>query len=177
MFAGLINQAKVAASRVVLQYVARASVAVPFVIALAFALAAITVMLVQRFGHTAAYWTMAGGLVLVGVIAAIVVRAKEHEQKVAEERAEQVDSKDVLSDSASQALLQAPLALVGAASALPGGATTILKGLRILGRNYPVVLLAGLIGLLFWPTSQRAADAEAAAERKPNGFEPAQTWH
>ena len=41
VFAGLINQATSAVSRVVLQYAARASVAVPFVIALGFALAAI----------------------------------------------------------------------------------------------------------------------------------------
>lgn len=42
MFAGLINHAKAAASGLVLKYVARASVVVPFVIALGFALAAIT---------------------------------------------------------------------------------------------------------------------------------------
>ena len=60
MFAGLINQAKSAASHLVLKYVARASVAVPFVIAAGFALAAITVMLVERFGHVMAYWLVAG---------------------------------------------------------------------------------------------------------------------
>jgi hypothetical protein len=60
MFAGLINQAKSAASGLVLKYVARASVAVPFVIALGFALAAITVMLVERFGHVTGYWLVAG---------------------------------------------------------------------------------------------------------------------
>jgi hypothetical protein len=38
VFAGLINQAKSAASHLVLKYVARASVAVPFVIAVGFAL-------------------------------------------------------------------------------------------------------------------------------------------
>ena len=48
MFAGLINQAKSAVSRLVLQYVARASVAVPFIVAVGFALAAITVLLVNR---------------------------------------------------------------------------------------------------------------------------------
>ena len=65
MFAGLINQAKSAASHLVLKYVARASVAVPFVIAAGFALAAISVMLVERFGHVMAYWLVAGGLALV----------------------------------------------------------------------------------------------------------------
>ena len=62
MFQGLINNAKSAVSGLVLKYVARASVAVPFVIALGFALAAITVMLVNRFGQITAYWTIAGGL-------------------------------------------------------------------------------------------------------------------
>ena len=72
MFQGLINNAKSAVSGLVLKYVARASVAVPFVIALGFALAAITVMLVNRFGQITAYWIIAGGLALVGVLAAII---------------------------------------------------------------------------------------------------------
>jgi hypothetical protein len=42
VFAGLINQAKSAASHLVLKYVARASVAVPFVIAAGFAIAGLT---------------------------------------------------------------------------------------------------------------------------------------
>jgi hypothetical protein len=59
VFAGLINQAKSAVTSLSLKYVARASVAVPFVIALGFALAAITVMLVERFGQVMAYWLAA----------------------------------------------------------------------------------------------------------------------
>ena len=72
MFAGLISQAKSAAIHLVLKYVARASVAVPFVIASGFALAAVTVMLVERFGHILATGWFAGGLALIGVIASIV---------------------------------------------------------------------------------------------------------
>jgi hypothetical protein len=84
VFAGLINQAKSAVSGLVLKYVARASVAVPFVLALGFALAAITVMLIERFGHVMAYWLVAGGLAVIGIVAAIAVSAKEHEEEVAE---------------------------------------------------------------------------------------------
>jgi len=87
VFAGLINQAKSAASHVILKYVARASVAVPFVIAAGFALAAITVMLVERFGHVMAYWLLAGGLALIGVIASTIVSVKEHQEEVAEQEA------------------------------------------------------------------------------------------
>ena len=50
--------------------------AVPFIIAFGFALAAIAVMLVERFGHVAGYWMMAGGLATIGVIAWIVVSVK-----------------------------------------------------------------------------------------------------
>ena len=90
MFAGLINQAKSAVSGLVLKYVARASVAVPFVIAAGFALAAITVMLVERFGHVTAYWLVAGGLAAIGIVAAIVVSVKEQEEEKAEELAEEL---------------------------------------------------------------------------------------
>jgi uncharacterized membrane protein HdeD (DUF308 family) len=77
VFAGLINEAKSAVSGLVLKYVARASVALPFVIAVGFALAAVTVMLVERYGHVIGYWLVAGGLGVIGIVAAIVVSVKE----------------------------------------------------------------------------------------------------
>ena len=79
MFVGLINDAKAAVSHLVLRYVARASVAIPFVLALGFAVGAIAVMLVERFGHVTGYWIMAGGLAAIGIVAAIAVSVKEHE--------------------------------------------------------------------------------------------------
>jgi hypothetical protein len=105
VFAGLINHAKAAASGLVLKYVARASVAVPFVIALGFALAAFTVMLAQRFGHLTAYWLVAGGFAAIGAVAAFAVSVKELEEEVAEERAEQADAKVVM--ATAQAMMQA----------------------------------------------------------------------
>jgi hypothetical protein len=88
VFAGLINQAKSAVIGLILKYVARASVGAPFIIALGFALAAITVMLVGRFGHVLAYWLVAGGLAVIGLVAAILVSVKEHEEEVAGKEAE-----------------------------------------------------------------------------------------
>ena len=143
-----------------------------------FALAAITVMLVQRFGHVTAYWVVAGGLAAIGIVAAIAVGVKEHEEEVAEHQAEQSDTEEVISDATAQAIMQAPLALLGAVFTMPGGATTTIKVARILGRNYPLVLLLVLIGALFWPT--KAEDAVAGAEgveQKPNGFQPVETLH
>jgi hypothetical protein len=176
VFAGLIHQAKSAVSGLVLKYVARASVAIPFIIALGFTLAAITMMLVQRFGHVTAYWLVAGGLAAIGGFAAIAVGVKEHEEEVAEQRAEQSDTEEVISDATAEAMVQAPLALLGAAFTLPGGATTALKVARLLGRHYPLVLLLVMIGALFWPTESKAEDSVAGAEQKPE-FKPAAALH
>jgi len=170
LFAGLINHARAAASHLVLRYVARASVAIPFIIALGFAIAATTVMLVERFGHVTAYWIMAAGLAALGVTAAIVVSIKEHEEQLAEEKAEQMDTQEVLSDATAEAIVQAPVALLGALLTTPGGATSAFRVAGLLGRNLPLVLLLVLIGWLFWPTEnaqskeREAGDAAAAAD-------------
>lgn len=169
MFAGLINQAKSAASHLVLKYVARASVAVPFVIAAGFALAAITVMLVERFGHVMAYWLVAGGLALIGVIASIVVSVREQEEGVAEQEFEKTDTGEVVSDATAQALAQAPVALLGTLMTMPGGAAGALSAARLLGRNWPLVVLLVLIGGLFWPTSEATVEDDVLGARKPNG--------
>lgn len=170
MFAGLINQAKSAVSGLVLKYVARASIAVPFVIALGFGLAAITAMLVERFGHVTAYWIAAGGLALIGLAAAIVVSVKEHKEVVAEQEAEKSDTEEAVSEAAAQAIVQTPIALLGALFAAPGGATTALSVARLLGRNLPLVLLFVMMGALCWPTEHAdPSDEDAEIARKPNG--------
>lgn len=77
MLRGLINDAKSAAVAVVAKYAVRASVAVPFVVALGFVTAGITLMLVERFGHRNAYLMIAGGFTAVGLLALLVVRTRE----------------------------------------------------------------------------------------------------
>jgi hypothetical protein len=173
-----MNQAKAAVSGLVLKYLARASVAIPFVIAIAFAMAAVSVMLVQHFGHATAYWIMAGGLAAIGVIAAIAV--SEHEETVAEEKAAKAaDTREVVSYVTAQAMMQAPLALLGALFTTPGGASAALKVAGVLGRNYPLVLLLVLISALFYPTGS-AEEPVAKAEPpdlKPNGRHPVDTYY
>ena len=170
MFAGLINQAKSAVTGLVLKYVARASVAVPFVIGAGFALAAVTVMLVERFGHVMAYWIVAGGLAAIGVIASIFVTVREQEEEKAEQLAEETDTGEVVSDATAQAAVQAPIALLGTLLTTGGGATSALQAARLLGRNFPLVLLVVLIGALFWPTKEEVpAEADEDMTRRPNG--------
>jgi hypothetical protein len=173
MFQGLINNAKSAVSGLVLKYVARASVAVPFVIALGFALAAITVMLVDRFGHVIAYWAVAGGLALVGAIAAALVSAKEREENVAEQVAEKSDTEEVVSDATAQAIVQTPIAVLGAL--FTSSPATALGGVRLLARNLPLVLLLVMIGSLFWPTQPEEGSQKADLGLKPNGADETST--
>jgi Na+/melibiose symporter-like transporter len=170
VFAGLINQAKSAVSGLVLKYVARASVAIPFVIAAGFALAAGTVMLVERFGQVTAYWAMAGGLAAIGVIAALVVSVKEHEEEKAEQVAEKTDTSEVMSDAAAQAAVQAPIALLGTLLTTGGGASSALSVARVLGRNLPLVVFAVLLGALFWPTKDPGSpEGNDDLASRPNG--------
>jgi hypothetical protein len=169
VFAGLINQAKSAASGLVLKYLARASVAVPFVVALGFAVAAITVMLVDRFGQITAYWMLAGGLAAIGLVAAMVVSVKEQEEEEAEQLAEETDTAEVVTEAAAQAVVQTPIALLGALFSMPGGASSALSVVRVLGRNFPLVLLLVMIGALFWPTEETSPPDPDVSARKPNG--------
>jgi len=85
MFRGLINDAKLAVGTVVSKYAVRATVAVPFVIALGFATAGATLTLVEHFGHREAYLMIAGGFTAVGLLAVLVVRTKEHQGKYVRE--------------------------------------------------------------------------------------------
>ena len=71
--------------------------------------------------------------------------------------------------------MQLPIALLGAIFSSPAvGAGAVAGGVRLLGRNIPLVILLALLGLLFWPTKSGDADAAEAdaGPRKPNGMHP-----
>jgi hypothetical protein len=173
MFRGLINDAKAAAGSLVGKYLVRASVAVPFVVAIGFGIAAVTLMLVDRFGAINAYLMAAGGFTVIGLIAAFVVSVKEQEEEVAETKAEASDTASVATDAAAQAAVQAPLALLGALLSTPAGPSALAGGAKMLARNIPLVVLLVLIGMLFWPTGQQAdasdSESDDPGSRKPNG--------
>jgi hypothetical protein len=173
MFRGLINDVKSAAGSLIGKYLARASVAVPFIIALGFATAAGTVVLVEKFGHLYAYLIVSGAFTLLGLLATIVVSVKEQEEVVADTKAESTDTASVAADTAAQAAVQAPLALLGALFASPAGPASLVSGAKMLVRNMPLVVLLALLGLLFWPTDPNATpgtadDAEPAPTPRPN---------
>jgi len=167
MFRGLINEAKSAAASVVVKYLARASVAVPFVIAVGFAIAAITHMLIARFGAIVGCWILAAGFTLIGVLATLFVKHKEHEEQVAEQAAEAGDTAGVANAAAAQALLQMPVALAGALFSTPLGPKAFANSAKVLLRNLPLVVLLALLALLFWPTEPGARKQADEGEDHP----------
>jgi Na+/melibiose symporter-like transporter len=177
VFRGFINDAKSAAGSVIAKYAARASVAVPFIIALGFATAGATLMLVERFGHRNAYFVVAASFTVLGFLAALIVRTKEHEEVVADAQAGKADTADVATDAAAAAAVQMPLALLGALFSGPVGPTALLSLMRVLGRNLPLVLMLVAMGVLFGPKSaeETVADEDATGDavepgnRRPNG--------
>lgn len=181
MFRTLINDAKSAAGAVIAKYAVRASVAVPFVVAVGFGTAALTLVLVESFGSITAYGIMAAGFAAIGLIAAVAVTVKEQEEVVADAAAEENDTAGMATDAAAQAAVQLPLALLGTLLTTPLGPGAALGGVKMLGRNLPLVLLLALLGFLFWPTkpgTETSGDAQADAPepeeapgvvRKPNG--------
>jgi len=52
---------------------------------------------------------------------------------------------------------------------MPGGAAGALGAARLLGRNWPLVVLLVLIGALFWPPQEATAEDDVVGEQKPNG--------
>ena len=138
MFRGLISDAKSSTGSLIGKYLARASVAVPFVVALGFATAAITLMLVNRFGCIAAFWMVAGGFALIGLAATRVVTVKEHEE-IADKQAENHDS-SVATQAAAQVAVQVLMTLAGTLLSTPPRAGTLAAGAKIVFRNIPMVL-------------------------------------
>ena len=121
MFRSLIDDAKTAAGAVVSKYVIRASVAVPFLVAAGFATAALTLTLIERFGAVAAYGLMAGIFAAIGLISALLVTIREHEEEAADAKAASSEAAGIASEAATQAALQLPLALAGSLLTTPLG--------------------------------------------------------
>jgi hypothetical protein len=174
VFRTLINDAKSAAASVVAKYAVRASVAVPFLVAAGFGTAALTLVLVERFGALTAYGIMGGGFAVLGLLAALAVTVKEQEEVVADAAAEQSDTAEVATDAAAQAAIQLPLALLGSFMTTPLGPGAALAGAKMIGRNLPLVVLLVLVGLMFWPPGEKAAAEEAPDASAPPEPDPAQ---
>ena len=177
MFKVLINDIKSAAASFLGTYLARASVAVPFLVALGFATAAIALELTERFGARNALWILAGGFCAIGLLAALAVTMKEQQEMEAAEEQERSEggigemtsaASAAATAAATQAASHVPAALLGAL--LQNPSASALPVARMVGRNMPLLLLLVLVALLFWPaeqTEESAAQEDDTAATKP----------
>jgi hypothetical protein len=74
-----LGSATSAAGSLALSYGERAGIALLFVLAGAFAIAAIAGILINRFGQVKAYWFLTGGFILIGAIASWGIRLMERQ--------------------------------------------------------------------------------------------------
>ena len=167
MFRGLLNDAKSAMGAIIAKYLARASVAAPFLIAAGFAIAATTLMLVEQYGQVTAYWIMAGALATIGALAAMVVTVKEQEEEAAEQAAAETADSGTATAAVAEAAAQNPMALLGMLSALPMGPASLVPALRLAARNLPLVVLLAAITFLLWPSEQAEEGDHTQAGRSP----------
>jgi len=172
VFKGLINDVKAAAASFVATYLARVSVAVPFLVALGFATAAIALELTERFGARNALWMLAGGFCAIGLLAAFAVTLKEQQEEMQaaeEQQRSEGGIGEMTSAAASEAATQLPAALLSAFMQNPSSLSS-LSGLpvaRTVSRHMPLLLLLLLVGLLLWPTEQKEEASAPEGEQPP----------
>ena len=155
MFQGIIDDAKAAANEMLARVATRAAIGVVFLVAIGFAIAGLTMLLVDRYGAITASWVLAGGFAaigLIGLVAANMHDNRQEERKAEEEKlAAEAEPSPTMADATSAAKI--PLALVGSLLTSTSGFISPTTVLRFLARNAALVAFAGLLAMVLWPQS------------------------
>lgn len=150
MFGKLLSYATSGITNLIAKYAVRASVAVPFLFALGFGLAGLTVILIDAFGYRDAYLLLAGAFLALGVVAAVAVWIKERSEEAASSAGTRRGSAAAIAAMAVETAKQVP-------SAIAAGTTDTSSSYRGLAklteRNWPLAVAAAaaivLLGGLF----------------------------
>ena len=163
LFQGLFKRAERSIDSAISRLVGRATVAVPLLVAGGFATAALSIKLVELYGHVSAYAIMA---VLFTVIALITMAVNNKESEPAGEAAAAADtaetSQEAGEDSEGPQLPPEVMALL--TSVAPAAAPGIARGVV---RNLPLIFLLAIVGFVvsrFAAASQELAPSEAEAD-------------
>jgi hypothetical protein len=145
VFQKLLTYATSGITNLMAKYAMRASVAIPFLFAIGFGLAGLTVVLIDAYGYRAAYFLLAGGFVALGAIAALVVWLKERNEEDDSATGTHAGSATVVAKSALETAKHIP-------SAIAAGTTEASSSFGALtapaGRNGPLAVMAGITILL-----------------------------
>jgi hypothetical protein len=150
VFGKLLSYATSGITNLIAKYAVRATVAVPFVFALAFGLAGLTVILIDAFGHRDAYLLLAGAFLALGVVAAVAVWAKERSDEAESNAGIQTGSGAAVAAMAVETAKQVPSAIAAGTA----DTSSSFRGLaKLAERNWPLAIAAAaailLLGGLF----------------------------
>jgi hypothetical protein len=146
MFGKLFSHLTSGITNAITKYALRVSVAVPFLLAMAYGLAALTTVLIASYGYRDAYLMMTAGFAALGLLAGILVWVNERRAE-AEEKVEETNSRTTtaLAVTAAKTAKELPAAISGGA----GDAKSSIAGLGDLAiRNWPVVVAGSLLLLI-----------------------------
>jgi hypothetical protein len=143
VFGRLISYLTSGFTNLIGKYAIRASVAIPFLFALAFGLAGLTVILIDAFGYRDAYFILAGGFVALGFVGIVAVWLKERHDE--QEEASTAGAAAPIATAAAEAGKQLPKAIAGGASETAAS----FHGLAgLASRNWPLVIAASIAIIL-----------------------------
>lgn len=159
MFAALMNRAQATVDNAIGQVFNRALIAIPFILAGAFATAALAFRLVREFGPETANLMLAGLFLVLGLVGAVVFRTRPAVATAADEPLPEALAGS--EDASSTKPLDAPdreLLMAAFTSAAPIAVPALL---RTIIRNLPLVL--AILSALFVLTRPAEPSAEADA--------------
>jgi hypothetical protein len=141
MFGMLFRRAQATVDRAIDGLVSRAIVAIPFLIAAGFGTAALTIRLNREFGPETGSLILAGAFAALGLIVALVVRARSESPAEAQGAAETAPAAEPeaaaeAGDGAGLAGADRELIMAALTSAVPMAIPAVV---RTIGRNLPLV--------------------------------------
>ncbi len=164
MFQAIISRAQTAIDDTLALVASRALMAVPFIVAVAFGVAALYLRLAREYGAETASLVMAALWLLVGLLVAAVLamRAAEPSDSAGEElRAETPATDAATSSNASFSNTERDLLLAGLTSAAP---IALPQLLRMIMRNLPLIAaIAVAIFVMTRPSATNEEQENAAA--------------
>jgi hypothetical protein len=141
VFGRLLSYATSGITHAVTKYAVRASVAIPFVFAIAFGLSGLTVVLINAYGYRDAYFLLAGGFAALGTIAGIAVWLKERSEEAEPSPPIDPRSAATMATAAVKTAKNMPPAISAGKSEASSSFQDLLG---LAARNWPLMLVAGI---------------------------------
>jgi hypothetical protein len=156
MFESIIRDARRAVNSTIERIVERAIIAVPFVVSVGFATAALVSYLTEVYGARLAYTIVAGVFAIVGVIVALSMPSSHDDAESLAQNSNATSTEAKSGSQASSSMGDVGENLASVVTLLAGNPRLALSGVALLLRNVPLLLMAGILGYLLLCDTQKA---------------------